>query len=190
MALLQSSCSWWWDGLFGWSFSIALPARALRGLPYLGRSSVVRCVRHTEGPLAVVLLCSSARQSFKAAPWGVLLCSLVHQVLDRPACLLFSCWCWHVGRVRLWWWLHPLRVTQQYPFASMAAWLFSTGISHHSLLPHIHSLHLATVNSSPHPAIAPQSLRFSSQPLYFLGDMHPCPGYVWLRQGLSDSYSI
>ena len=31
----------------------------------------------------------------------------------------------------------PLGVTQQYRLASMAAWLSSTDISHHSLLPHI-----------------------------------------------------
>jgi len=44
--------------------------------------------------------------------------------------LLFSCWYWHMGRVRLRWWLHPLHMTQQYRLASMAAWLSSTGISH------------------------------------------------------------
>ena len=36
---------------------------------------------------------------------------------------------WYVGRERLWGWLYPLRVTQQYRLASMAAWLSSTGIS-------------------------------------------------------------
>ena len=45
----------------------------------------------------------------------------------------------------------------------MAAWLSSTGISHHNLLPHIPSTHLSTVNSSPCPGIAPQSLHSSSQ---------------------------
>ena len=44
-----------------------------------------------------------------------------------------------VWGVRLWWWFHPLRVTQQYLLASMSVWLSSTGISHHSLLPHISS---------------------------------------------------
>ena len=43
----------------------------------------------------------------------------------------------------LWWWLHPLCVTQQYGLASMAAWLSSTGISHHRLHAHISSLCLA-----------------------------------------------
>ena len=38
---------------------------------------------------------------------------------------------------RLWGWLHPLRVTQQYGLAFIAAHLSSTGISHHNLLSHI-----------------------------------------------------
>ena len=40
----------------------------------------------------------------------------------------------------------------------MAAWLSSAGISHLDLLPHIPSISLSTVSSSPHPGIAPQSL--------------------------------
>ena len=88
------------------------------------------------------------------------------------------------GRERLWWWLHPLRVTQQYRLASMAAWLSSTGIFHPNLLPHIPLIHLSSVNSSPCPEIAPQSLNPSSQPLHLPEDLRPCPGYVWLWQGL------
>ena len=49
----------------------------------------------------------------------------------------------------------PLHGTQQCRPSSMAAWLSSTGTSHHSLLPHIPSTHLSAVNSSPHPGIAP-----------------------------------
>ena len=67
----------------------------------------------------------------------------------------------------------------------MAAWLSSTGISPHDLLPHIPSIHLSTVNSSPRPGVAPQSLSSSSQPLHLPRDLRPCPGYVGLRQGLS-----
>ena len=84
----------------------------------------------------------------------------------------------------------PLRVTQQYLLASMAAWLSSTGISHNDLLPHTPLLRLSTVHSSPLPGIAPQSLNPSSQLLHLPGDQCPCPGYVWLRQGLSDSHPI
>ena len=49
----------------------------------------------------------------------------------------------------------PPRMTQQYRLASMAAWLSSTGLSHHNLLPHIPSTHLSTLDSSLHPGIAP-----------------------------------
>ena len=45
-------------------------------------------------------------------------------------------------------------------------------------LPHIPSVHLFTVNSSPHPGVSPQSLHSSSQSLCLLGDLHPCLGYV------------
>ena len=64
----------------------------------------------------------------------------------------------------------------------MAARLFSTCISHYDPLPHILSICLSTVNSSPCPWIAPQSLNSSSQPLPLPGDQHPCPGYLWLQQ--------
>ena len=46
----RASCSWQSEGLFGQSFSIALPIQALRGLPYLAPFSVVPQVRHIEGP--------------------------------------------------------------------------------------------------------------------------------------------
>ena len=64
---------------------------------------------------------------------------------------------------RLWWLFHPLCLTQQYHLASIASQLSSTGISHHSLLPHIPSVHLSAANYSPHPGIAPQSLNFPFQ---------------------------
>ena len=85
---------------------------------------------------------------------------------------------------------HPLRVTQQYRLASMAARLSSAGISHHGILPHIPSICLSAVNSSPRPGIAPQSLNSSSQLLCLPGNLCPCLGYIWLPQGLSDSRSI
>ena len=67
-------------------------------------------------------------------------------------------------------------MTQQYLLASMAAQLSSTGISHHSLLPHTPSIHLSTVSSSPHPGTAPQSLNSSSQLLCLPGDCIPVQG--------------
>ena len=167
-------CSWGSEGLFGLSFSIALPVQALKGLPCLEPFSVVRCIRHIEGP-----------------PWpgsySVVQC---FRCLGPLSSLLLRGWCRHVGKERLWWWLHPLGVTQQYHLASMAAWLLSTGIYHHKLLLNIPSTHLSAVNNSHCPGIAPQSLNSSSQLLHLAGDLHPCPGYVWLQQGLSDSLCI
>ena len=63
--------------------------------------------------------------------------------------------------------------------------LSSTGISHHSLPPHLPSTRLSTVHSSPHPGIAPQSPNSSPQLLCLLADLCPCARYVWLQQGLS-----
>ena len=117
-------------------------------------------------------------------------CSSVCQEFDGPASLLFRCQCWCVQRERLWWWLQPLCVTQQYRLASMAPWLSSTGISHHNLLPHIPSIRLSTVNSSPRTRIAPQSLNSSSQLLRLPEDQRSCPVYVWLWQGLSDPFHL
>ena len=75
----------------------------------------------------------------------------------------------------------PLCVTQQYHLASVAAWLSSTGISHHNLLLHTPSIHLSTVNSSPCPGIAPQSLNSNSQSLCLLVTCIP----VWGMYGCS-----
>ena len=66
----------------------------------------------------------------------------------------------------------------------MAAWISSTGISHHNLLPHIPSIQLSAVNSSPCPGIASQSLNSSSQPLHLPGNLSPCLRYVQLWQDL------
>ena len=99
-------------------------------------------------------------------------CSAVQclsRLMGQP--LLFSCQCWRVGRERLWWWPHPLHVTQQYHLASVAAWLSSTGIFHHDPLPHIPS-----VNSSPCLRIAAQPLSSSSQPCAFQKTSDPIWG--------------
>ena len=42
----QASCSWWSEGLFGQSFSVAPPIQALRGLPCLGVLFCCLHVRH------------------------------------------------------------------------------------------------------------------------------------------------
>ena len=46
---LWASCSWQSEGLFGQSFSVALPVQVLRGLPCLGSFSVIPRIRHLKG---------------------------------------------------------------------------------------------------------------------------------------------
>lgn len=154
-------------------------------------SPLLRPFRHLEGSLAWgPSLLFSVRHIEGPAWLGSFSVDQVRQTFDGPASPLFSCQCWHVGRERLWGWLHPLHVTQQYRLASMADWLSSTGISHHYLLPCNPSVCLSTANSSPCPEIAPQSPISSSHPLPLPGDQRSCPAYVWPRQGLSDSRSM
>ena len=66
----QASCSWWSEGLFGQSFSVALPVQVFRGLPCPG---VLLChsigQAHKGGSLAGVLICRSVLQVVKGAPW-------------------------------------------------------------------------------------------------------------------------
>ena len=168
---LRASCSWRSEGLFGQFFSTALPVQARGGLPRLGSFSVVWHVRHIEGPPGGVLLRSSVRQGF-----------------GGPASLLLSCRCrlWGEALVLA---APPAPESAASP-GSTAAWLSSTGVSHHDLLPHIPSVCLSAVNSSPCPEIAPQSLNSSSQLLCLPGDQHSCPEYTWLQQRLSDSHFI
>ena len=61
----------------------------------------------------------------------------------------------------------------------MAAWLSSTGILHHNLLPHIPLIHQSAVNSSSCLGVAPQSLNSSSQLLHLPGTSIP----VWGMYG-------
>ena len=127
-----AACSWRSEGLFGPSLSIALPVQALRGLSCLGalpRPTLLGCFAHqacSGGPLTGVLLCRSAHQALKGAPWvgsySVVQC--LSRLVGQPVCSAAYA---GMRRERLWWWLHPLRVTQQYHLASMAAWLSSTG---------------------------------------------------------------
>ena len=69
--------------------------------------------------------------------------------------------------------------------ASMIPWLSSTGISRHSLLPHILNPPLP-VNSSPHPGVAAQSLNSSSQLLCLAG---PTNAMTVLRPTLKKAQS-
>ena len=144
---------------------------------------------HGGTSLTGVLPCGSTRQALEGAPW-VGPCSVVPASGVRWASLpivqlrMLAC-----GEREAMGMLPPTH-DSHYRLASLAAGLSSTGISHHSLLPHIPSIHLSAVNSSPRPGIAPRSLNSSSQPLCLPGDLCPCPGCVCLRQGLSDSHCI
>ena len=132
----MGSCSWRSEGLFSQSFSVAPPIQALRGISCLGSFSVVPPIRHIEGPPWLGSYSVDWRiRHLKGHPgWGPTVVQCVWYLIAQ-ALLLFSCQCWRVERERLWWWLHPLPMTQLYRLASMAARLSSTGISHHELLP-------------------------------------------------------
>ena len=162
----------------------------------------------TRRPLWPVFLRNCAHSGIQRAPSpGVLSCCSAHQAQRAPPhpgwapTLQFSasgvCWaslstvqlpmlaCGETEAIVM---APPLCVTQKYCLPFTATWLSSTGISHHSLPPHILLVCLSAVNSSPDPGIAPQSL--NSQLLCLLGDLRPCPGCVMLWQGLSDSHPI
>ena len=115
-----------------------------------------QCQAHRGAPLAGVLLRGSRRQALKGARWvgsySVVQC-LGCLMGQRLYCSAADAGVW---AERLWCWLHPLCWTQWYRLASLAAGLSSTGISPR-LLPHSPWTPLSTVNSSPHPGIAPQS---------------------------------
>ena len=101
----RASCSWRSEGLFGQSFSIALPIQELRGLPCLRSFSVSQHVRHIEG-----------------LPWlgSYSVHRQVRPLVGQPLCCS-AAGAGSVGSERLWWWLHPLHVTQRYGLASMAS---------------------------------------------------------------------
>ena len=123
-----------------------------------------------------VLLCCPVCQAHGVAPlgWGPTLVQCIRRLMGQP--LYWSAADAGVWGERLWGWLHPLHMTQQYRLASMAAWLSSTSISHHSLLPHIPLVCLSAVNSSPCHGIAPQSLTPTSSFCAFQGTCVPIQG--------------
>ena len=127
---------------------------------------------HRGVPLSGVLLCRLAHQGLKGALWvgsySVVQC-IKHLMGQALYCSAADAGV--LGERGYGDGSTPLHMIQQYHLASMAAQLSSTGISHHNLLPHMPSIHLTTVNSSPCPGIAPQSLNSSSQPLHLLGDL-------------------
>ena len=177
-----ASCSWRSEGLFGQSFSVAPPIQALRGLPCLGSFSAVGSSRHIEGPPRLGSYSADpCLRHLKGHPWvgsySVVQC--IRHLMGQALC----CSAPDNGEwgERGYGSSSTLCVAQQYHLASMADWLSSTGISLHNLLRHNPLIRLSTVNSSPYPGISPQSLNSSSQPLPLLGQLHPCPWYVWLQ---------
>ena len=134
------------------------------------------------------LRCGSAHQSLKGAPWvgSYFVVQCIRRLMGQPPyCSATDACVWSERGYG-----DGLCMTQQYHLAFMAAWLSSTGISHHDPLPHIPSICLSAVHSSPCPGFASQSLNSSSQLPHLPGDPHFCLVYVWLRQGLSDSHSF
>ena len=156
-----ASCSWQSEGLFGQSFSIALPVQAHRG-----------------APLAGVLFCGSGHQAPKRALWvgsgSVVQC--IRRLMGQPLCCSSADaglsgergdgegstpYVW-LSSIALLPWL-PSFLPQALP-TSVSSLTSPQSIS--------------AVNSSPDPGIAPQSPNSSSQPLCLSGDLCPCLGYV------------
>ena len=153
--------------------------------------SLLFSVRHIEGaPLAGVQLCRSMRQALKGARWvgssSVVQC--IRRLMGQP---LYS----SAADAGVWGREAMVMAPPPTPDSAVSPCFhgcpaFSTGMSHHSHLPHLPSINFSGVNSSPRPGIAPHSPNSSSQPLCLPGDPRPCTGYVWLQQGPSDSHSI
>ena len=144
---------------------------------------------HRGVPLAGVLLCRLAHQTLKEAPWvgSYSVVQRVRRLMGQPLCCSTPyAGVWGEGGC-----------DGSTPYAGLSSiallpWLpgFPPQAFATSLLPYIPSIRLSAVNSGPRPGIAPQSLNSSSQPLHLPGDLRPYPGFVRLRQGLSDSHSI
>ena len=80
----QASCSWWSEGLFAQSFSLAPPIQALRVLPCLESFSVVWHIRNIEGyPWLGSYSVDQACQALKGALW-VVFYSVVRCLMSQP----------------------------------------------------------------------------------------------------------
>ena len=145
------------------------------------------CWVHSEAPLAGVLLCRSLCHALQGAPW-VGSCSVVQCVrhLMGQPCLVQ---------------LPMLACGEREAMVMAPPPMHDPAVSpcFHGCLAFLHrhflsqspfSICPSAVNSTPHSGIIPHSPNSSSQPLHLPGDPYPCPGYVWLWQGLSDSHSI
>ena len=125
------------------------PVQALRGLPCLGSFSVVPHQAHRGGPPAGALLCSFVHQALKEAPW----------LGSYPAVL-----CWRVGREAMVMAPPATRDSAVSPYFRGCPAFLHRHFPPQSPPSHP-SIRLSTVNRSPRPGIAPQSLNSSSQAL-------------------------
>ena len=149
------------------------------------------CQAHRGAPLAGVLLCSLVHQAPKEAPGGgVLLCCSMCQALDGAIVSIVQLLMLACGEREAMVMALPPRHDSAVSPCFHGCLAPSTGISHHNLLPDTPSVCLSAVARSSCPGFPPQSLCSSSQPLHLLGALHPCLGYIWLQQVLSDSHSI
>ena len=164
-------------------------------------------VRHLEGYLAGILLCCSACQAHRGGPpvWGPTLRSAHPALKGAPWVESYSVvqcgrhlmgqplYC-STNNAGVWGERETMVMAPPLPWDSAVLPCFHGCLAflHRHFPPqcHIPLIHLSAVNSSPHPGIIPQSLNSSCQLLRLPGNLHPCPGYVWLWQGLSDSHSI
>ena len=116
--------------------------------PWLGSCSVDQPSGTYRGPW--LGSCSVAlHQALTGAPWLGSCSAVLCQALEEPASLLFSCQCWHCGeRETMVMAPSPMHESAVLPcFHGCPAFLHRH--FPHSLLPHIPSVHLATVHSSP-----------------------------------------
>ena len=148
------------------------------------------CQAHRGTPLARVLLCRLAFQALKGAHWvgpySVVQC--VRSLMDQSVyCSAANAGCREREAM-------VMAPAPTHDSAVLPCFHGCLAFLHRHFPPqsppYFPSICLSTVNSSPSPEIAPQSLNSSSQPPCLLGDLCPCPGYVWLWKGLSDSHSI
>ena len=164
---------------------------------------------HRGAPLARVLLCRSVYQALKGAPWmgsslvwhiqslkgapwvgSYCVVQCIRHLMGQPLhCSAASAGLWGetgygIGSTR---YVRLSCITLLPWVPGFPPRAFPTPVSSLTSPP----IHLSAVtNPSPRPGIAPQSLKSGSQSVHLPGDLHPCPGYVWLWQGLSDFHSI
>ena len=146
---------------------------------------LVCCSTHQAGrgaPLAGILLCISACQPLKEAPWvgSYSVVPYLRHLMGQP--LYYSAADAGVWGERG----YGNSSTSMHDSAVLPCFQGCLAFLHRHFPPQSPpSCPLGlSLHSSPCPVIAPESLHSSPQPFRLLGYLHHCPGYVWLRQGL------